>query len=102
MKGIREASWFIGIAAVSMAFGAANAQQYPVMDMVANKVIQKYQTSSCQQLWQEKVQGQGQPKPEMEQRAVQALQQDPQMRQALINMVAAPIVNKMFECGMIP
>ena len=102
MKGIREASWFIGIAAVSMAFGAANAQQYPVMDMVANKVIQKYQTSSCQQLWQEKVQGQGQPKPEMEQRAVQALQQDPQMRQAFFNMVAAPIVNKMFECGMIP
>jgi hypothetical protein len=27
---------------------------------------------------------------------------DPQMRAAFINRVAAPIANKMFECGMIP
>ena len=47
-------------------------------------------------------QGQGQPKPEMEQRAIQALKSDPQMRQAFFNKVSAPIVNKMFECGMIP
>jgi len=76
--------------------------QFPVMDRVADKVIQKYQTSTCQQLWQEKAQGQGQPKPEMEQRAIQMLQQDPQMRQAFFNKISAPIVNKMFECGMIP
>ena len=81
--------------------GIAQAQ-YPIMDRVASKVIEKYQTSTCQQLWQEKAQGQGQPKPEMEQRAIHALQQDPQMRQAFFNQVAAPIVNKMFECGMIP
>ena len=28
--------------------------------------------------------------------------EDPQMRQAFFNQIAAPIVNKMFECGMIP
>jgi len=87
--------------ATSMAAGVAYAQ-YPIMDRVAGKVIEKYQNASCQQLWQEKAQGQGQPKPEMEQRAIQMLQQDPQMRQAFFNQVAAPIVNKMFECGMIP
>jgi hypothetical protein len=38
----------------------------------------------------------------MEQRAIQALKNDPQMRQAFFNKVSAPIVNKMFECGMIP
>ena len=76
--------------------------QFPIMDMVADKVIQKYQSSSCEQLWQEKAQKQGQPKPEMEQRAIQALRSDPQMRQAFFNKVSAPIVNKMFECGMIP
>jgi hypothetical protein len=38
----------------------------------------------------------------MEQRAVQALRNDPQMRTAFINQVAAPIANKLFECGMIP
>lgn len=35
---------------------------------------------------------QGQPKPEMEEKAIQALRNDPQMRQAFINRVAAPIV----------
>ncbi len=76
--------------------------QYPVMEKVADKVIQKYQTSSCEQLWQERLQGKGKPKPEMEQRAIQALRNDPRMREAFFNKVAAPIVNKMFECGMIP
>jgi transposase-like protein len=93
--------WLIAVAAM-IAAGVAYAQQYPIMDKVADKVIQKYQTSSCQQLWQEKAQGQGQPKPEMEQRVVKALQGDPQMRQAFFAKISAPIVNKMFECGMIP
>ncbi len=76
----------------------AGAQEYPIMDRVAEKVIQKYEQSSCEQLWKKK----GQPKPPMEQKAVQLLKTDPQMRQAFIDKVAAPIANKMFECGMIP
>lgn len=76
----------------------AGAQDYPIMNRVADKVIQKYQNATCEQLWQER----GQPKPPMEQEAVQLLQGDPQMRAAFINKVAAPIANKMFECGMIP
>jgi hypothetical protein len=94
-------TWIIAAVAASFAAGIAYAQ-FPIMDRVAEKVIQKYQTSTCEQLWQEKAQGQGQPKPEMEQRAIQALKSDPQMRQAFFNKVSAPIVNKMFECGMIP
>ena len=91
------------IATFAAAFAAGIAYaQFPIMDRVADKVVQKYQTSTCEQLWQEKAQGQGQPKPEMEQRAIQALKGDPQMRQAFFNKVAGPIVNKMFECGMIP
>ena len=83
-------------------FAGVSVAQYPIMDAVANKVVQKYQTSTCEQLWQEKAQKQGQPKPEMEQRAINALKGDPQMRQAFFAKVSAPIVNKMFECGMIP
>jgi hypothetical protein len=30
--------------------------QHPILDQVANKVIQKYQTTSCQQLWAERAQ----------------------------------------------
>ncbi|HTR59111.1 MAG TPA: hypothetical protein VMM27_13120 [Casimicrobiaceae bacterium] len=89
------------VIAACVGAGVAYAQ-YPIMDRVADKVIQKYQGATCEQLWQERAQGQGKPKPEMEQRAVQMLKQDAQMRQAFFNKVAAPIVNKMFECGMIP
>jgi hypothetical protein len=76
----------------------AGAQDYPIMNMVADKVIQKYQQSSCEQLWQKK----GKPKSAQEQRVIQLLRDDPQMRQAFIDKIAAPIANKMFECGMIP
>ncbi len=91
----------LALAAVTLGAGVAYAQ-FPIMDRVADKVIQKYQTATCEQLWQERAQGKGQPKPEMEQRAIQALRNDPQMRQAFFNKVSGPIVNKMFECGMIP
>jgi hypothetical protein len=93
--------WLILAICASFAAGIAYAQ-FPIMNMVADKVIQKYQSSTCEQLWQEKMQGQGKPKPEMEQRAITALKGDPQMRQAFFDKVSAPIVNKMFECGMIP
>jgi len=76
----------------------AVAQDFPILDRVAEKVIQKYQTANCEQLWQEK----GKPKSGEEERVVNILRQDPQMRQEFINRVAAPIANKMFECGMIP
>ena len=77
--------------------GISNAQ-YPLLDKAANKVIQKYQNSSCEQLWQER----GQPKTQREQEAANFLRNDPQMRRMFIDRVAAPIANKMFECGMIP
>ena len=84
------------VAAVTMA-GIA-AAQYPIMEAVANKVIQKYQTSSCEQLWAQKQQ----PKSAEEQRVISLLQSDPQMRAAFLNKIAGPVTNKMFECGMIP
>jgi hypothetical protein len=73
-------------------------EQFPMMDKIADRVIQKYQQSSCQQLRAER----GQPKPPQMQRVVQLLHDDPQLRRAFIDRVATPIANKMFECGMIP
>jgi len=89
--------------AVALTLGyvcVGNAQQYPMMDMVANKIIQKYQNSSCEQLWEKKAQKA--PPSQQEQNVIQMLKGDPQMRQAFINKIAAPIANKMFDCGMIP
>ncbi len=85
--------------AVPMAFAVGHAlADYPLMNMVADKVIQKYQSSSCEQLWQQTQQ----PKSEQEQRVIGLLKSDPQMRTAFMDKVAGPIANKMFECGMIP
>ena len=95
-------SGLFALALLALTVGSAGAAQYPLMEAIADKIVQKYQTSSCEQLWQEKAQKQGKPKPEMEQKALQVLRNDPQMRGAFINRVAAPIANKMFECGMIP
>ena len=90
------------IAAIALLGAAVNAQRFPVMDRIADKVIQKYQQSTCEQLWQERAQKGKAPPPQMEQEALQMLKSDSQMRAAFINKVAAPIANKMFECGMIP
>lgn len=85
-------------AAAALAMAGLAAADTPLMNMVADKVIQKYQSSSCEQLWQQKTQ----PKSEQEQRVIGLLKSDPQLRTAFMNKVAGPIANKMFECGMIP
>jgi hypothetical protein len=85
---------------LALLFLAAAIAQYPIMDQVANKLIQKYETSSCEQLYQQKAE-KAQPSPAA-QKVVQLLHGDPQMRAAFIGKVAPPIANKMFDCGMIP
>jgi hypothetical protein len=82
--------------------GVAGAQQFPIMDKLADKVVQKYQTSSCQDLMQKKSQPQPAKREMIEEKALAMLRTDPQMRTEFLNRVAGPIANKMFECGMIP
>lgn len=85
------------LAAPALFLAGVATAQYPIMDMVAQKVIQRYQSSTCEDLWAKR----GQHGPE-EQRLIGFLRSDPAMRQAFINQVAGPVVNKMFECGMVP
>jgi hypothetical protein len=85
-------------AAGAIGFAGHAAADYPLMNMVADKVIQKYQSATCEQLWAQKQQ----PKSEQEQRLIGLLKNDPQLRTAFMNKVAGPISNKMFDCGMIP
>ncbi|HVN23546.1 MAG TPA: hypothetical protein VMT71_06220 [Syntrophorhabdales bacterium] len=78
--------------------GIAAAQQYPMVDLVANNVIQKYQMSSCEQLWEAK----DKPKSAQEQEMITLLRGDPMIRKYFIDKIAGPVANKMFECGMFP
>jgi hypothetical protein len=79
---------------------AQQQEQHPILDKVAEKVIQKYQASTCEQLWIKK--SEKAPPSAEEQKAIAFLKGNPEMRTLFINKVAAPIANKMFECGMIP
>jgi hypothetical protein len=90
-------SWMLVAVSIVLVAGTAVAQ-FPIENMVANKVIQKYQNSTCEQLWAARGQQPGME----EQRVIGILKNDPQMRQAFFNQIAGPVMNKMFECGMIP
>ena len=94
------AALLAGVAFSAMMTSRAHAQQFPMIDQLAHHVVQKYQTASCEQLMQEK--SAPKTKSPAEEKVVTMLRTDPQMRTAFINQVAAPIVNKMFECGMVP
>jgi len=89
-------------AALMLYAGIAGAQQYPIMDKLADRVVQKYQNSSCQELAQKKSRPPTGEKAMIEQKAIEMMRKDPQMRSEFLNRVAGPIANKMFECGMIP
>jgi hypothetical protein len=77
--------------------GAAAAQGM-LLDYAADKVIAKYQSASCDELKVLK----DEPLDEKKKMAIDFLRNDSQARVAFINKIAAPVLNKMFECGMIP
>ena len=58
--------------------------QNRIVDVLANKIIQKYQQSSCEELAKQK----SEPKSPKEQEVIQMLRNDPQLRTAFINKVA--------------
>jgi len=93
---IKPLPLFAGVLTLTVA-GVAGAQ-YQILDMLADKVVQKYQQSTCEQLWEAR----GKPKSEEEQRIIGFLKSDPQMRTDFINRIAGPVANKMFECGLVP
>jgi hypothetical protein len=86
----------VGISALLVA-NAASAQGM-LLDVAADKVIKKYQTATCDELKAQK----NEPPTDKEKEAIQFLRNDSQARIAFINKIAAPVLNKMLDCGMIP
>lgn len=85
----------VGLAA-SMIAGGASAQGM-LLDFAADKVIKKYQTATCEELKAPKP-----PRTDKEKEAIEFLRNDSQARIFFINKIAATVLNKMFDCGMIP
>lgn len=100
---MRHVMWIVAVIGFSGVIPCLSlAQQYPMLDELAGRVVEKYQTSSCQQLAAQRGQHPTRRRSELEERAIRMLHRDPDMRQAFVNRVAAPIANKLFECGLIP
>jgi hypothetical protein len=84
---------------VSALIGAgAAAAQGILVDAAADKVIAKYQAATCDQLKAQKSESPS----EKEKIALDLLRDDPKARAAFVNKIAAPVLNKMFECNMVP
>lgn len=81
----------------ALATGLALAQ-FPILDGAAEKTIAKYQSATCEQLWEAR----GKPKSPEAQKVIELLRNDPERRTYFLNKIAGPVANKMFECGMIP
>ena len=84
-----------GISALIFA-GAASAQGM-LLDAAADKVITKYQTATCDQLKAQK----NEPPSDKEREAIEFLRNDAQARTTFIDKIAAPVLNNMFDCGII-
>jgi hypothetical protein len=76
----------------------AVAAQGMLVDAAADKVIKKFEAATCDQLKAQK----NEPPSEKEKIALDLLRDDPKARVAFIDKIAAPVLNKMFECDIIP
>jgi hypothetical protein len=92
-KGIGAAA-LVGALVVA---GNAVAQGM-LLDFAADKVLKKFQAATCDDLKAMKAE----PPSEKERMAIDFLRNDQQARKAFIDKIAAPVLNKMFECGLIP
>jgi len=90
----------IGTAAfVSTLFVASGVlAQGMLLDFAADKVIKKFSTSTYDELKAMK----GEPPSDKEKMAIDFLHSDAQARKAFIDKIAPTVMNKLFECGMVP
>ena len=76
-----------------------------VVNAIAQKTIQKFNTSSCQDLAASMAQGKQDPnslKDQLTARFMQKLRQDPQLTQQFFDQISTPVLTKLFECGLVP
>ena len=89
-------TWVL-IVVVVLGVGAWS-QRGKVLDMAADEVTRKFNTATCEQLKAKK----DEPPTMVKKVALSMLHDDSAARTAFIDKVAAPVLNKMVECGMAP
>ena len=88
----------LAVSVATVFVAGAVAGQGMLLDFMGDRVIAKFQTSTCEQLKAKS----DEPKSDKEKAALEFLHHDTQARIAFIDKIAAPVANKMFECDMFP
>jgi hypothetical protein len=79
-----------------------------IVDKLAEKTIEKYNGMSCTDLaaamspQAQAAEAQDPEKAKRKARFIEALKANPELKTRFLNQVSAPIVTKMFDCGLIP
>jgi hypothetical protein len=79
-----------------------------VVNAIAQKTIQKFNSSSCQDLAASMAKqnpSSGQPptlKDQLTARFIEKLRQNPQLAQEFFAQISTPVLTKLFECGLVP
>ena len=68
----RQDPCLLALALPILLLSGVSSAQYAIMDQLADKVVQHYRQTSCEQLWQQR----GQPRSQREQEAIQILRQN--------------------------
>jgi hypothetical protein len=91
---------WVAIAAVVIIVlgGGVWASRGMILDSAADEVAKKFQVATCDQLKAQKDES----PTAMKKAVLWFLHDDPQARVAFIDKIAAPVLNKMIECGMAP
>lgn len=91
---------------------AQNSDPLPaeVVNAIAQKTIEKFNNSSCQDLAKSMAQNQGNQgnseapslKDQVTARFIERLRQEPQLTQEFFGQISTPVLTKLFECGLVP
>ena len=92
-----KTGWIIVVVLIVVAAGGW-ASRGKAVDFAADEVIAKFQGASCEQLKANR----DEPPTMMKKVALSMLHYDEKVRVAFIDKIAAPVLNKMIECGMAP
>ncbi len=110
MKRMRKSTLVLTALTATAILGSACgrfASKEALLNGAANLVIGKYQSASCEEIAQMKSQSGNSSQGNggagvIQEKAIELLRSDPELREQFINRVAGPIDNKMFECSLIP
>ncbi len=77
--------------------------QQRLVDTASQVIVEQVEESSCEEFYvylERREENRGQ-YPQLRQRLIRAAENNPEIRKELVRQISAPVVNKMFDCGLV-